>query len=102
MTAEKKKAKYVYYRCTGFKGACGNEYIREERLSELFGEVVQPIQITEEIAADIATALRATDHDAEQRRCESLRQLDHRRRTVVSKLDRGYDDFVTGRISEEF
>jgi hypothetical protein len=50
MTAEKKKGKYVYYRCTGFKGKCGNQ----------------------------------------------------RRRTVTSKLDRGYDDFVSGRISEEF
>jgi site-specific DNA recombinase len=24
MTAEKKKGKYVYYRCTGFHAACGN------------------------------------------------------------------------------
>jgi site-specific DNA recombinase len=102
MTAEKKKGKYVYYRCTGFKGACGNEYIREERLSELLGEVVKPIQITAEVGEDIATALRAVDGDAEQRRCESLRRLDQRRRVVVSKLDRGYDDLVSGRISEEF
>jgi hypothetical protein len=45
MTAEKKKGRYVYCRCTGFKGACGNEYIREERLSELLGEVVKPILV---------------------------------------------------------
>jgi Recombinase zinc beta ribbon domain len=78
MTAEKKKGKYIYYRCTGFKGACGNEYIRDERLSDLLGEVVRPIQITAKIADDIATALRATDHEAEQRRCESLRLVDQR------------------------
>jgi site-specific DNA recombinase len=102
MTAEKKKGKYIYYRCTGFKGDCGNEYIREERLSELLGGVVKPIQITAEIADDIAKAIRATDVDAEQRRCESLRQVEQQRRTVVSKLDRGYEDFVSGRISEEF
>jgi hypothetical protein len=40
MTAELKKGKYVYYRCTGFKGRCGNTYIREEALSELFGPTV--------------------------------------------------------------
>lgn len=39
MTAERKKGKYTYYRCTGFKGACGNTYIREGRLSTLLGEV---------------------------------------------------------------
>jgi site-specific DNA recombinase len=89
MTAKKKKGQYVYYRCTGFKGACGNEYIREERLSNLLSKVVKPIQITSEITDDIAKALRATDHEAEQRRCESLRQIEQQRRTVVSKLDRG-------------
>ena len=50
----------------------------------------------------VASGLRGIDHQAEERRRESLRQLGQRRRTVVSKLDRGYDDFVSGRISEEF
>jgi hypothetical protein len=59
ITAEKKKGKYVYYRCTGFHGACGNTYIREERLADLLGGVIKPIQITHDIAEDIATALRA-------------------------------------------
>jgi hypothetical protein len=40
--------------------------------------------------------------DAEQQRCTSLRQQEQRRRVVVSKLDRGYEDFVSDRISEEF
>ena len=30
MTAEMKKGKYVYYRCTGFRGAAATVYIREE------------------------------------------------------------------------
>ena len=50
MTAEMKKGKYIYYRCTGFKGACGNTYVREERLADLLGETIAPIQITPEIA----------------------------------------------------
>jgi Recombinase zinc beta ribbon domain/Recombinase len=33
MTAEIKKARYIYYHCTGFRGNCGNTYIREEELS---------------------------------------------------------------------
>jgi hypothetical protein len=61
-----------------------------------------PSQITSAIAEDLAAGLRGIDHQAEERRRESPRQLDQRRRTVVSKLDRGYDDFVSGRISEEF
>src|SRR6478609_6281426 len=100
MTAERKKGKYVYYRCTGFKGKCGNTYIREERLADLLGDVVTPVQISPEVAEGIATALRATDADAEERRVTSLQQIDQRRRVVASKLDRGYDDYVSGKISE--
>jgi hypothetical protein len=33
---------------------------------------------------------------------DAAKQLDDRRRTVVSKLDRGCEDFVSGRTSEEF
>jgi hypothetical protein len=76
--------------------------VREERLADLLGEVIRPIQIPSEVADEIATALRSTDQEAEDRRRDSLRQLDQRRRTVLSKLDRGYDDFLSGRISEEF
>jgi site-specific DNA recombinase len=102
ITAEKKKGKYIYYRCTGFHGACGNSYIREERLVDLLGGVIKPIQITNDIAEDIATALRATDVEGERRRVGNLRNLDQRRKAAALKLDRGYDDFVSGRISEVF
>jgi Recombinase/Recombinase zinc beta ribbon domain len=71
ITAERKKEKYTYYRCTGFHGACGNGYIREEQLATLLGTVVAPIQITAaEIADDIAAALRASDADADHRQRE--------------------------------
>jgi hypothetical protein len=43
MTAEKRKGRYTYYRCTGFRGACGNTCIREEQLASLLGGVVRPI-----------------------------------------------------------
>ncbi len=71
-------------------------------MADLLGDVVKPIQITSETADGIAAALRTSDVTAEQARCESLQQVDQRRRTLTSKLDRGYDDFVSGRISEEF
>jgi hypothetical protein len=65
-------------------------------------DVIKPIQITREVAEGIATALRSSDTDAEYARCEALRVLNQRRRTITGKLDRGDDDFVSGRISDEF
>ena len=102
MTAEKKKGKYVYYRCTGFHGPCGNTYIREERLADLLGTTVQAIQISPAVADDIARALRESDGRAEQQRREALQCLEQRQRTVLAKLDRAYDHYVSGRISDEF
>jgi hypothetical protein len=64
--------------------------------------VVKPIQIMHEIAEGIATAIRSSDVTAEQARRDALGAIEQRRRVVTSKLDRRYEDFVSGRISEEF
>ncbi|PYQ92697.1 MAG: hypothetical protein DMG02_00460 [Acidobacteria bacterium] len=102
ITAERKKGKYVYYHCTDFRGECDNTYIREERLADLLGDIIKPIQISSLIADDIANAIQSTDCDAERHRTDAIRQLDQRCRAVVAKQDRAYEDFVEGRISEEF
>jgi hypothetical protein len=49
----------------------------------------------------VTDALQTSDAELEQRRTEAIRQLEQRRRTVTSKLDRGYEDFVAGHISED-
>ena len=64
--------------------------------------MIKPIQISEEIAADLAKAIHTSDRDAERHRADALRQLEQRRQVITSKLDRGYEDFLEGRISEEF
>src|SRR5438270_771689 len=45
-----RSGKYVYYHCTDFRGNCDNSYIREERLAELLGDVIRPIQISSDVA----------------------------------------------------
>jgi hypothetical protein len=78
-------------RCTGFRGACGNTYIREEQFADLLGSVVQRIEIPETLADQIAEGLRAGQGDLEAARQQSTATLTQRRRVQV-KLDRGYDD----------
>jgi site-specific DNA recombinase len=102
MTAEKKKGKYVYYRCTGFHGRCGNTYIREERLADLLGAVVDGMQISEDMADWIAEHLRDSRCEIEEERQASMAQLIQRQRSVQAKLDRGYEDYLEGRISTAF
>ena len=64
--------------------------------------MITPIHISDDIADTIARAMRGSDLDAEKARLERVRQLDERRRAIVGKQDRAYDDFADGRISQEF
>jgi hypothetical protein len=78
---------------------CGNAYFREERLSDLLRGVIEKVQLPEQVAASIAMRLRASQGDLEQaRRRSSTRLLDQR----AAKTDRGYDDYLEGRIADAF
>jgi hypothetical protein len=102
ITAEKKKGKYVYYRCTGFRGACGNTYVREERLVDLLGAVVKRIEIPAEIAESIAADIRDGAGALEQERRGALARANERGRGIRARLDRAYEDYLDGRISQDF
>ena len=49
VTAERKKAKYTYYRCTGYRGKCDLPYFREELLADRLGGILKDIFIPDEV-----------------------------------------------------
>ena len=100
ITAETKKGRYAYYRCTGFRGRCGNTYIREEQLAARLGEVIARIQIPPAVADRLAEALRTSQAAIEQTRQDTLSRLAQRRQKLHARLDRAYDDLLDGRLSE--
>jgi Resolvase, N terminal domain len=102
LTAELKKARYVYYRCTGSKGRCGNSYMRQEELSELLGVTIDAIQIPAAAADFLADALRMSQELADTERRETRERLGKQHRALVSKIDRAYDDYLEGRIPKDF
>jgi hypothetical protein len=74
----------------------------KEQLAKLLGTTVAAIHLPVDVADQIATALRQADEHAERDRREAKQRLEIRRRAILAKLDRGYDDYVTGKITEEF
>ncbi|HBI19378.1 MAG TPA: recombinase family protein, partial [Brevundimonas sp.] len=44
LVGEIKKKKYIYYHCTGFKGKCGEPYVREEVLEERFTDLLRQLR----------------------------------------------------------
>jgi len=101
LTAEVKKKRYVYYHCTGARGACGNTYVREEDLAQLLGGLVQQVQIPSDVAKAMARALRDSEAEREQFGVATLNRLQEQEHRLRAKLDRVYEDHLSDRISEE-
>jgi len=53
------------------------------------------------VAEEIASALRTSHSCVEQERVETKQRLEKQRRALLSKLDRGYDDLVSRKITED-
>jgi site-specific DNA recombinase len=99
--AEIKKGLYVYYHCTGAKGACGNSYIREEDLALLFGELVKRVRIPSELADAVAKVLRESQSDKETFVRTAMMRLQQQQLAIRAKRDRAYDDRLSSRIPED-
>ena len=69
---------------------------------DLLAATVDAIQIPAEVADHLEQALQTSQSQTEQDRRETRDRLDKQHRALVSKLDRGYDDYLEGRISEDF
>src|SRR6266851_2863464 len=100
--AEMKKGQYIYYHCTGYRGACGNTYIREEDLARLLGDLVKQVRIPTELAETVATVLRESQSDKETFVRAAMMRLQQQQLLLRTKLDRAYDDRLSGRISDDF
>jgi len=101
VTAEMKKKRYVYYHCTGARGACGNTYVREEELARRLGRLVQQVQIPSDVAEAMARALRDNEAERAQFGVATLNRLQEQELRLRAKLDRVYEDHLSDRISEE-
>jgi site-specific DNA recombinase len=102
MTAELQKETYIYYRCTGYKGKCGNHYVREEKLGDLLGDVLKGIKIDESIVGYILEALKSSQEDKKTFHAESVERLERRAKHLQGILDMAYEDKLSGKISEDY
>ena len=58
VTAELKKGKYVYYRCSGYRGKCALPRFREQEIAEKLGYILKDVQVPEEVARSIEASLQ--------------------------------------------
>ena len=102
ITADVKKGKYTYYRCTGYRGKCALPRFTEDQISNRLGEVFESIRIPDDVLAQISGALEAEEHrilaEANMKRI----RIEQRLATVRGLMDRSYEDKLNGTIPEDF
>ena len=102
ITAEIKKQKFTYYRCTGGRGKCRTPYMREEKVSEQLGTVLQDIYVPREIAAQIVASIRQGGNQIVAEALRHRQSLEVRLTAIRKRMDQLYVDKLDGKVDEEF
>jgi site-specific DNA recombinase len=102
MVGEIKKRKYVYYHCTGFKGKCGEPYVREEVLEEKFAALLGRLRLDDEVFDLIRRALKESEEERtrDQKEARARIQAEHDR--LQDRMMAMYVDKLDGKITENF
>jgi site-specific DNA recombinase len=101
VTAEIKKAKYTYYRCTGARGRCELPYFREEELGNRLGQILKNIHIPDDVLSQLSESLLSEKGRETALKQEETQRLQQRLASVRNRLDQAYTDKLDGKITEE-
>jgi site-specific DNA recombinase len=101
VTAEVKKAKYVYYHCTQCKGKCSLPYMKEELLGRQLGDVLKNIYIPDPVLKDVISTLRSAEGSAVAERRQARSSADQRLTALRARMDMAYLDKLDGKITPE-
>jgi site-specific DNA recombinase len=99
---ELKKAKYVYYHCTGNRGKCPEPYTRQELLSSGFANVLDALVIPMPILEWLADAVVTSDRTERAAREQAIKKLQTRYDQIQTRIETMYLDKLDGRITQEF
>jgi site-specific DNA recombinase len=102
VTAEIKKNRYIYYRCTGYRGKCALPYFREEELGNRLGQVLKDIHIPDDILTQLQRSLLHDQSRAEAHGKSESERLRNRLALVRRRNEQAYLDKLDGKITESF
>jgi site-specific DNA recombinase len=102
MVGEIKKGRYIYYHCTGFKGKCGEPYVREEVVAEHFSSVLGRLSFGKEVLDWITKALRESHVDEKKEHEAAITRLQTEYDRLQGRIHAMYVDKLDGRIDAAF
>ena len=101
-TAEFKKDKYIYYRCSGSKGKCPQPYLKQEVVEGEFERLLDGLRITDETHGMIMQGLKESFKDKVEYHNNCMDQVEKQIKTLQYRIDQAYEDMLDRKISEDF
>ena len=98
VSAEIKKEKFVYYRCSFAKGKCNLKYFRQEKIDSIFLNHLSKFHILEWSKL----ALKNSHSDESQKSKNEIKRLQLLYTKNENKIHQLYDDKLEGIITKEF
>jgi site-specific DNA recombinase len=98
LVGEKKKQRYVYYHCTGYRGKCGERYVSEETMGREFARALRELRFPAEILRWLEAALLEAESAAQAACAEALRRSQVELERLRQRQEVMYDDRLDGRI----
>ena len=99
---EIKKQRYVYYHCTGYRGKCGEPYVRQEVIEQKFSEVLGRLTFDDEVLAWVREALGQSHADEKRDHEQAIARLTAKHDRLQQRIHAMYVDKLDGRIDAEF
>ncbi|MDM8000301.1 MAG: recombinase family protein, partial [Dehalococcoidia bacterium] len=93
---------YVHYHCSGYKGNCGEPYLREEVLDEAFRQNLERIAPDDEAWEILREEMRKGASRDEESKAGVVRGLENEIASLKRRQDVLYEDRLEGRIDTRF
>ena len=102
LVGEIKKQRYIYYHCTGYKGKCGEPYVREEVLEEKFGTLLGRLAFDDEVLDWVRDALHESHADERHEHEAAIERLRGVYDRLQNRIHAAYVDKLDGNIDAGF
>ncbi len=96
-----KRGDWVYYRCTGFKGKCGEPFVREEVLAAKFSELLGRLRFDKETFDHISEGLRVSHVEQMREHASAFARLRSEYDRIQYRLHAMYSDKLEERIDAD-
>ena len=102
ITAEIKKGKYIYYHCTNYRGNCSKKGVREEKLEDMFAELLKGLHMDEEKLEWVKEGLRESRKEEKEYHDHQIEILQREFNNLKDRLHKIYIDKIDEKITPEF